>query len=290
MTTPIALGIGSSHFWTTIDKSIKANSYAFIKDGSLFCIVFEDSVKMLPIVRTNEVMFTSLVSSESSSQNLLAVINAQVYGMNTRGMIDYGIGNDPVTPEGIDPEGLVVRDGGIVAGRAASLNFFVANYINKPQKYKFGFGAAPTNASASIGGAGPLIINGLPYGPINRYRAGTTPGRLTGKPSLENAKNLTQRSNLTFNAFTQHAAAPQTGITAIAYSSRRKKLAILVHPDWSGAMPLSQLRDKLLSAGFDNGIFLDGSDSSMLMVENTFYSRPANSKNKTNNIGIGFKY
>jgi len=290
MTDPIAASLRSSHFWTIVDESIKANTYAFIKDGSVFCVVFEDSIKMVPIVRTAEVMFTSVVRSESRSQKLLAIINAQVYGMNAKGIADYAFGDDPVTPEGIDPEGVVVRNGGIVAGTAAPLNFYVANYTKKQPKYQFGFGAAPTDASASIGGAGPLIINGLPYGPINQYKAGATQGRLTGQPTPENAENLTQRSNLTFTAFTEHSAAPQTGITAIAYSSRKRKLALLVHPDRSGAMPLSQFRDKLLFAGFDNGIFLDGSDSSMLMVENTFYSQPARSKDKTNNIGIGFKY
>jgi hypothetical protein len=39
-----------------------------------------------------------------------------------------------------------------------------------------------------------------------------------------------------------------------------------------------------------NAIFLDGSDLSFLMVEGIFIARPAPSKNKTNVVGIGFKY
>ena len=55
-------------------------------------------------------------------------------------------------------------------------------------------------------------------------------------------------------------------------------------------MSLTKFRDKLIRAGFDNAIFLDGSNSSMLMVEGIFYSSQAASKDKTNIVGIGFKY
>ncbi len=145
-------------------------------------------------------------------------------------------------------------------------------------------------ADAAVGGTGPIIINKLPYGPINRYQPGKPEGKLTGQPSTENAKNLIQRSNATFKAFSKHKAAPRTGITAIAHHSGKKKLAIFVHPDNSGDMTLTNFRNKLIRAGFDNAVFLDGSNSTMLMVEDKFYARQANSKNKTNIIGIGFKY
>jgi len=149
---------------------------------------------------------------------------------------------------------------------------------------------APQNVDAAIGGAGPLILNGLPYGKINRYKAGVTQGRKLGQPTPENVKNLTQRSNATFTAFTKHNAAPRTGITAIAHNVKKKKLVVMVHPDNSGDLSLPTLRKKLLSIGCDNAIFLDGSNSSLLMVEGKFIARPAPSKNKTNVVGIGFKY
>ena len=63
-----------------------------------------------------------------------------------------------------------------------------------------------------------------------------------------------------------------------------------MHPDNSAAMSITHFRDKLIKAGFDNAIFLDGSNSSMLMVEGVFYAKQAMSKNKTNVVGIGFKY
>ncbi|MFT4905945.1 MAG: hypothetical protein ACI978_000002 [Oleispira sp.] len=134
--------------------------------------------------------------------------------------------------------------------------------------------------------AQPEIFINIPTGD----QSGVTPGRKIGQPSPENAKNLTLRSNATFTAFTKHGAAPRTGITAIAHNVKQKKLIVMVHPDNSGDLSLPSLRNKLLSVGCDNAIFLDGSDLSFLMVEGKFIARPAPSKNKTNVVGIGFKY
>lgn len=273
-----------------IEKEIKARKFAAFKDQSLYYIVFDDIVKMEPFVRTEEVMFEATATNATNKNKYIATINAQVYGMNTAGYMDYAVGNDPVTPSGIEPEGYTILSGKILAGRAAPLNFYIANFRSNAKKFAFCFGAAPVHAGAAIGGAGPIIINGLPYGTINHYIEGKPQGKSIGQPSPENAKNLTQRSNATFTEFTKHDASPKTGITAIAYHSKKKKLAIMVHPDLSDSMPLTNLRNKLLKAHFDNANFLDGSNSSMLMINGKFYARQGLSKNKTNVVGIGFKY
>ncbi|OZG71873.1 hypothetical protein BTA51_17855 [Hahella sp. CCB-MM4] len=290
MATPMELELGIRGFWSQVAHHTKGKSYAFLKDGPLFYLVFDDSVKMEPFVRTSEIMFDARAMEATRTNGYLATINAQVYGINTTGKIDYAVGSDPVTPKGIEPEGYTVLGKTVIAGRAAPLNFFIANTQSKSPKYQFGFGSAPVNVDAAIGGAGPIIVNGLPYGVVNKYRKGTTPGKPVGKPSPEKAKNLIQRSNATFTAFTKHASSPRTGITAIAHHSKEKKLAVLVLPDNSGDLPLTSLQAKLLNVGFDNAIFLDGSNSSMLMVEGAFYARQGESKNMTNVVGIGFKY
>lgn len=290
MTQPNQLVIGSINFWKNARKSFSKKNFAHLKDGTIHYVVFEDSVKMDPFVRTDEIMFEAHAIAASKTHNYLAAINGQVFDLNTVGLVDYAVGNDPITPDGIDPIGLVVRSKKIITGRQAPLNFFIANDPSRPIKYSFGFGSAPTTSETAIGGAGPLIINGLPYGHFNKYRKGQPKGKIKGEPTPENKKNLIQRSNSTFTAFTKHVAAPRTGITAIAHSSREKMLAIFVHPDNSGAAPLTVFRDRLIAAGFDNAIFLDGSDSSMLIVENNLVSRQAPSKNKTTVVGIGFKY
>lgn len=293
MTSPKLIAMTNNGFWNNVESQMNLKSYLFAKDGSLLYVVFNDTVKMEPFVRTQEVMFETTALAATKAKDYLATINAQVYDISPAGMMDYAIGDDAVAPSNITHEGVAVLSKKVIAGRAAPLNFYIANSQSNPSSskpYSFGFGAAPTNVSAAIGGAGPIIINGLPYGTINRYKTGSPQGRKIGQPTPENEKNLTQRSNATFTAFTKHDAAPRTGITAIAHNSKKKKLIVMVHPDNSGDLPLQTLRSKLQAIGCDNAIFLDGSNSSILMVEGEFYARAASSKNKTNNVGIGFKY
>ncbi len=133
-------------------------------------------------------MFESTAIKATRENKYLATINAQVYGMNNTGYLDYAIGNDPVTPNGIEPEGYSILGQKIIAGRAAPRSFYIANFKSKIPKYHFGFGTAPGNADAAIGGAGPIIINGLPYGSVNKYEKGKPQGKPIGKPTPENEK------------------------------------------------------------------------------------------------------
>lgn len=64
------LSIGDANFWPTIEKEIKANKYATFKDQTLHCIVFDDSVKMEPFVRTEEVMFEAAAVKETKTNIL----------------------------------------------------------------------------------------------------------------------------------------------------------------------------------------------------------------------------
>lgn len=79
-------------------------------------------------------------------------------------------------------------------------------------------------------------------------------------------------------------------MTIVAHHSGQKKPGVFVKPDGSNNITLDSMKNKLPKCGFDNAIFLDGSNSSMLRVEETFYARQGVSKNKTNVVGIGFKY
>lgn len=238
---PVDQAIGSGNFWEQIESKNNAKGYTFLKDGSLHYVVFDDRVKMEPFVRTTEIMFSAKAVNASRSNGYLTLINAQFYDLNARGYIDYGIGDDPVHPAGILPEGLTVLGNKIVAGRSAPLCFFIANVISASTKYQFGFGAAPTHADGAIGGAGPIIVNGLPYGKTNLYSAGKPQGRLIGEPSKVNAKNLIQRSNATYGSFMEHDSAPRTGMTVIAHHSKKKKLGVFVKPDNSSGLSLSTL-------------------------------------------------
>lgn len=290
MGIPTKFSIGAPNFWGEISNRKNKSNYTFCEDNGVHYVIFDDKIQMEPFVRSQEVMFDVVVKSVAKENEYIAIINAQFYDLTPKGYADYAIGNDAVIPSGIEVEGYTVLGKKVIAGRAAPMNFHIANFVSRPKRYTFGFGQAPTYADAAIGGAGPIIINGLPYGPTNLYKAGTSKGRLTGQPSKENAPNLTRRSNATYKAFSNHDSAPKTGMTIVAHHSGQKKLGIFVKPDGNSNITLDSIKNKLLKCGFDNAIFLDGSNSSMLMVEETFYARQGVSKNKTNVVGIGFKY
>lgn len=148
------------------------------------------------------------------------------------------------------------------------------------------FGTAPKNVRSAIGGCGPIIINGLPYGRVNKYSNGVK-GITNGEPSPENKPYLLQRSNLTYTSLS--LMAPHKGKTIIAHNATRKLIFVLVLPDAKHNVSLDMIRGKLRSAQFNNAVFLDGSDSSLLMVDGQYLIRPASNKNETNTVGIGFE-
>jgi hypothetical protein len=161
MAEPAEVKIGGLDFWSKVQKHYNSKQYAFLKDSSIQYVVLDDQVKMEPFVRTEEVMFETQAIAATKKHGYLVTINGQVYGMNMQAKMDYAIGDDPVAPEGIEPEGFVVLANKVISGRAAPLNFYIANYFKQSPKYKFGFGTAPMGANAAIGGAGPIIINKL---------------------------------------------------------------------------------------------------------------------------------
>lgn len=98
------------------------------------------------------------VKKAYDANKYLAIINAQFYAIDFWGKVEYKTENGAVDPSHITPEGLVVMGKGVIAGRAAPQNFYVANYIQSTRPYKFGFGSAPKDANSAIGGLGPLLM------------------------------------------------------------------------------------------------------------------------------------
>ncbi len=65
---------------------------------------------------------------------------------------------------------------------------------------------------------------------------------------------------------------------------------VIVQPHAVHGISLEDVRDKLLGIGVDNAVFLDGSDSSLLVVDGNFVTHAGDNKDETNTIGIGFTY
>lgn len=275
---------GTDKFWQKIETAILADKMGVFSDNGLIFVAMSDKTKMKPFVRKKEELFSATIKEQS--KNFKVIINGQFYGVSNAGIADALWGNDPVDPKETTAEGRVITDGKIIAGRAAPLMFFIANHWKSTPRYTFNAGSAPTKASSAVGGCGPIIINGLNYGEINQFSGGVV-GKIRGEPTAKNKPHLKQRSNSTFASFITRP--PYTGKTIIAHHPSRNLLFVLVLPHGAAGVSLPQVRDKLKKSNFNNAVFLDGSDSSLLVVDGKFITKAGENKDETNTVGIGFE-
>lgn len=274
-------------FWQRVKASTNSNSIGVFSDDGLLYVAANDTIKMVPFIRNREELFETTIAREYTSKKFRIIINGQFYGLDNSGKADAFIGHDPVDPGSTTPEGIVILNKARIGGRAAPMMFYIANRVKEKKRYIFGYGNTPTNVTSGVGGCGPIIIGNLPYGVQNKFKSGVA-GILTGMPTPKNRPFLIQRSNSTFSAFTRRP--PYTGKTIIAYNDFHKVLFVIVQPDAAHGISIEEVRDKLISIGTNNAVFLDGSDSSLLVVDGKFLAHAGENKDETNTVGIGFTY
>lgn len=280
--TPLA--ISGSGFWSSATPGTTV-----YQDGDLLYVVLEDKAKMTVVLRTAKELFQTTAAREQLSRQLAVVVNGNFYDVTNWGKVAAFSGSGPVDAGETTPIGQLVEGQTIIGGRSAPNLFHIANYAGPSYGYTFGFGdPSPVGKKSAIGGAGPLIIKGLRYGVGNRYKPGTPAGApATGEPPPQYAGALIQRNNNTYASAASKA--PSTGKTVIAYSSSQGRLLVLVQPHGAATgITHDTLRDNLFAVGVDNAIFLDGSDSAMLLVNGVWLTRQAQRKDQTNTIGVGF--
>lgn len=153
--------------------------------------------------------------------------------------------------------------------------------------YSFGVGDPPTDADVALGGLGPLIIGGLKYGNGNLYKAGVPAGApASGEPAAKYKPYLTQRNDLRYIG--QAAQGPR-GKGGVALCRKERKMLIFVIPiDAPTGLSHDALRDKLAAVGIDDALFVDGSDSVMLMINNTWRVRQGDNKDELTTLALGF--
>jgi hypothetical protein len=242
------------------------------------------------ILRTAEELFEDTARRAQRSLNLKAVINGNYYDLSTAGYMDAMVGHDPVEAKETTPIGLVVSGGRVVAGNPQPERFFVAFQppVGPPRLYKFDQGDPPTASREALGGLGPLILHRLKFGSGNKYGPGTPAGAPDeGAPPADTLPFLVQRNNNNYRALAK--LGPRKGKVAIAESRASQKLLLLVQPDGAPTgIALDALRDKMVSVGVDDAVFLDGSDSAMLMINADILIPQGENKDETNIVGIGF--
>lgn len=277
----VSLPLGGNSFWTSA-----ASASDVYQDGDVLYVVRSDKARMHVLLRTATEMFQTTADNESRSRHLNVVVNGNFYDLTAGGKAKVFFSNSPVAASETIPIGLLVSGSHQIGGRPAPSLFYVANTTS--QLYQFGFGDPPLAGTfAALGGLGPLILGGLKYGVGNLYKPGTPAGPATGQPPASVAGNLIQRNNATFEAAAK--LGPRVGKVVIGHSSAAKKLIILVQPHGAATgISHNDLRDKLFSVGVDNAVFLDGSDSVLLLANGIWYVRPGQRKDQTNTIGVGF--
>jgi hypothetical protein len=233
----------------------------------------------------------------AQQKGLRFVTNALMYSVSYAGLADATVGHDAVAASETSVDGLVLSGSSRLVGRSAPTMFYFAQLAFPVGGYSFGSGDPPANGSAltSVGGLGPMIINGLRYGSVNMYAAGVPAGApSTGDPGATYGPYLIQRSNATYKAFNDRGAS--VGKVVFAWASAQKRFLAIMQPNGITGVTLDALRDKLLSVGIDNAVFGDGSDSVSFYQNGpnfqggSFIVRAAEDKDETNTVGLGFQW
>lgn len=282
----------TAQFWDKLRERSSNQNVGFFRGATsngndIFVIGMHHSVQMVPFVRKQEELFSQTAKMASATHGLKVVINGPTYGLTNWGLVDVMSGNDPVSPENTLQEGKIVYKNAVIAGRSSNM-FYIKNTKAGSPPYRFGRGEAPTKSDAAIGNLGPLVIDKLPYGSMNLYSPPKPYAKTKGEPRDENAASLIQRSNLRFNAMSKLAA--QTGKVSLGYRKDKAQLIILLQPHGKGGISITQLRDLYIKLGIDSAVYLDGSDSVMLMIEGRMLVSQGSNKNETCISGIGFRY
>jgi hypothetical protein len=266
------------NFWT-----ITSDPNKIYRDGDFLLMVLPLSCRMEIILRTDEEPFSDTVQTAYRKNQFTCAINGIQYSVDPIGLADAAIGTDPVAANHTTPDGLLVRQGKIIGGRRAPQMFFLAN--DALGGYAFGLGDPPLGTARGVGGLGPMIIGGLPYGVGNQCRAPAVCPPNGGVPTGMNGY-VVQRNNNTYAD--QQSRSPTTGKTIIAANRTVGKLIILVQPNGKNGSSFDEIKSLLLGLGCEDAVFLDGSDSSMLFARGSFEARQGQRKNVRNTIGLAF--
>ena len=289
----MTITLGNPSFWTLVNRSLGTVQHD--RNLSLRYVVLDFRAEMRVILRTREELFTTTVNREGARARV--VVNGNYYDVGFWGQLDAAIGSDPVDPSHTIVEGRLISRGAIIGGSSEPQMFYFAQMRTPAGRYSYtsAFGDPPAGAGlgnstvqAAIGGAGPLIVGGLNYGVRNAYRPGVPPGApARGQPPPAAAPYLVQRSNDTFRSMQREPRG--TGKTILAAATGQQRIMVAIQPHGAPSGTLHDfLRDRLAARGFDHAVFLDGSDSSMMMVNGHWVEQPGSNKDETNVVGVAF--
>jgi len=265
-------------------------------DRGMNYMLLDTSFTMVPLIRKADTTFTDFLLSDASAQKCKIAINGNFFGLGT-GDKAKAHGRSVVAASDVEVQGQVVQAGKVIAGDSRPDSFWFGQLsLCGPGaagcRFVGGKGDPPTDSRvvAAMGGLGPLIVEDLPYGVGNKYKPGAPAGTAEpdeGEPSQIAKRYLIQRNNKTFIKQNDHSA--ETGKAVLAYCVERNRLLVGLQEDGTTpGMKISQLAYDLLNLGFDDAVFLDGSDSATLMVDGKMVVTPGGYKDHAIVVGMGF--
>jgi hypothetical protein len=296
--------LANSMFW---DSS--ANQIGILqKDRGMNFMLLDTSFTMVPLVRDDDdKSFTQFLLSNATAQKCKIAINGNFFDYTSRFKARHlhekayksnsEILNNPVDVDHVEVQGQVVQNGKVIAGDSRPDSFWfgqVSLCPKGPAGCRFvahkGDPLANSTVLAAIGGLGPLIVEDLAYGDGNKYSLGAPPDvdePLRGEPSDAAKRYMIQRNNNTFIAQNDHS--PETGKAVLAYNIEHDRLLVGLQADQdTPGIKIAQLALDLSNLGFDDAVFLDGSNSATLMVDGKVVVAPADYKDNSIVVGVGF--
>jgi hypothetical protein len=253
------------------------------RDGDLRFMVFPISARMDVIFRTEEELFRTTMRNAFQKMPFLCAINGMMYKLTLTGKQDAVIGSDPVPATETLPDGMIIKQGKLLAGRSAPQMFYVAN--DAVGGYAFGQGDPPFSASRAMGGLTPIIINGLPYGVGNHCKLPKNcppRGPVAGAPP----GYVLQRNNDTYADL--QSRAPAVGKVFLATNKSEGKILVAVQPHGTNGTTYDAVKGSFLALGCDNAVAMDGSDSAMLWTKGYPEVQQGANKDETNTMALAF--
>ena len=183
----------------------------------------------------------------------------------------------PLTYDEVRDQGLSVQNKNIIAGRTTANRAFMQQKMNDDgsMSWEFGEGSPDVNSNVAFGGGIPLIINGQKYGE---------------KDISDGLGNLLEKEAVGYRIQNREK---RIGKTIIAYNSTNQSMMIISQQNYKNdegnkGMTLNQIRDYLISNGYDNAMSFDGSSSSALIINNDVKVKPAKHKDGSQTTGATF--
>jgi hypothetical protein len=251
----------------------KAGGFLQFQDGDLQYVVMLDSVQMRVFHRTKGELFETSVDNDMKAQAGLAITgcfmdNKTFGGIVMKVFVGAG-GKNAAQPNLQAFAGVVIEKGSTISGNASEPEYAHLAFKDGP----------PSQILIDLGDPSPSSGIKEAYGALgaNILKSVKIP---SGTPVH---KGVDRRYR------DLQAQGDASGLPYVAISKRAKIVVAAVKPHGVN-LSMDDVRDRFVTAGFDDVVFLDGGDSAYLNLLGTWIVRVGPYKNRITTFGTKFFY